>query len=138
MEVDDDKRDKMEAQACATIWLCLSNQIIYYGMDKTSPKDIWDILEDQFISKTLIRKLYREHKLYGSKMHVGRISLSILMSFSQVTADLGKVDAKINDEDMAIIVLCLLPGSCEKKDVKVDDIVAALLAHEQRRKNNLS
>ena len=48
---------------------------------------------------------------------------------------------------MAIILLFSLPGSYEhlvttltygKEDVKVDEIVTALLGHEQRRKNNLS
>jgi len=67
--------------------------------------------------------------------------------FNQLVADLGKVDVKIDDEDRAIILLCSLPGSYEhlvttltygKEDVKVDEIVTALLGHEQRRKNNLS
>jgi len=56
-----------------------------------------------------------------------------------------KVDVKIDDEDRAIILLCSLPRSYEhlittltygKEDIKVEDIVAVLLAHDQRRKNN--
>jgi hypothetical protein len=52
---------------------------------------------------------------------------------------------KIDDEDKAIILLCSLPRSYEhlvttltygKEDIKVEDIVAALLSHDQRRKNN--
>ena len=67
--------------------------------------------------------------------------------FNQLIANLEKVDVKIDDEDRAIILLCLLLGSYEhlvttltygKEDVKEDEIVTALLGHEQRRKNNLS
>ena len=67
--------------------------------------------------------------------------------FNQLIADLGKVDVKIDDEDRAIILLYSLPGTYKhlittltygKEDVKVDEIVIALLGYEQRRKNNLS
>ena len=65
--------------------------------------------------------------------------------FNQLVADLGKVDVKIDDEDMAIVLLCSLPDSSDhlvttltygKKKVQVDDVVSALLSHEQRKKNN--
>jgi len=56
-KVDDDKWEEMQAQACATIRLCLTDQIMYHVMDITSPKKIWDKLEEQFMSKTLTQKL---------------------------------------------------------------------------------
>ena len=40
MKVDDNKWEEMQVQACATIRLCLSYQIMYHVMDKTSPKKI--------------------------------------------------------------------------------------------------
>ena len=58
---------------------------------------------------------------------------------NQLIADLGKVDVKIDEEDRVIILLCSLPGSYDdlvttltygKEDVKVDEIVTALLGHE--------
>ena len=70
-KVDDDKWEEMQAQACATIRLCLTDQIMYHVMDETSPKKIWDKLEEQFMSKTLTRKLYLKQKLYGLKMQEG-------------------------------------------------------------------
>ena len=99
------------------------------------------------MSKTLTRKLYLKQKLYGLKMQEGSDLAEHINVFNQLIADLGKVDVKIDEEDRAIILLCSLPGSYEhlvttltygKEDVKVDEIVTALLGHEQRRKNNLS
>ena len=61
----------MQAQACDTIRLCLSDQIMYQVMDKTSLKKIWDKLKEKFMFKTLTRKLYLKQKLYGLKMQEG-------------------------------------------------------------------
>ena len=113
--------------------------------DETSPKKIWDKLDDQFMSKTLTRKLYLKQKLYGLKMQEGSDLTEHVNVFNQVIADLVKVEVTIDDEDKAIIFLCSLPRSYEhlvttlkygKKAVRVDDILAALFAHEQKRKNN--
>jgi len=112
---------------------------MYHVMDETSPKKIWDKLEEQFMSKTLTRKLYLKQKLYGLKMQEGSDLAEHINVFNQLIADLGKVDVKIDEEDRAIILLCSLPGSYEhlvttltygKEDVKVDEIVTALLGHE--------
>ena len=45
-KVDDVKWEEMQTQACATIRLCLSDQIMYHVMNITSPKQIWDKLEE--------------------------------------------------------------------------------------------
>ena len=116
-------------------------------MNETSPKKIWDKLEEQFMSKTLTRKLYLKQELYGLKMQEGSDLAEHINVFNQLIADLGKVDVKIDEEDRAIILLCSLPESYEhlvttltygKQDIKVDEIVTSLLGHKQRRKNNLS
>ena len=112
-KVDDDKWEEMQAQACATIRLCLSDQIMYHVMDITSQMQIWDKLEEQFMSKTLTRKLYLKQKSYGLKMQKGSDLAEHINVFNQLIADLRKVDVKIDDEDRAIILLCSLPGSYE-------------------------
>jgi hypothetical protein len=66
-KVDDDKWEEMQVQACATMRLCLADQIMYHVMDKSSPKNIWDKLAEKFMSKTLTWK-YLKQKLYGLKM----------------------------------------------------------------------
>ena len=65
---------------------------MYHVMDITSPKQIWDKLEEQFISKTLTQKLYLKQKLYGLKMQEGSDLAEHINVFNQLIADLGKVD----------------------------------------------
>ena len=112
-KVDDDKWEEMQAQVCATIRLCLTDQIMYHVMDEISPKKIWDKLEEQFMSKTLTRKLYLKQKLYGLKMQEGSDITEHINVFNQLIADLGKVEVKIDEEDRVIILLCSLLGSYE-------------------------
>jgi hypothetical protein len=65
--------------------------------------------------------------------------------FNQLVSNLRKVDVKIDDKDMAVVLLCSLLDSYDhfvtmltygKEKVHVDDVVADFLSHEQRRKNN--
>jgi hypothetical protein len=143
-KVDDDKCEEMQAQACAAMRLCIADQIMYHVMDESSPKKIWDKLVQKFMSKTLTWK-YLKKKLYGLKMQEGSDLAEHVNVFNQLVADLGKVDVKIDDEEMTIVFLCSLPDSYDhlvttltygKEKVQVDDVVAALVSHEQRRKNN--
>ncbi|KAL0285042.1 UNVERIFIED_CONTAM: Retrovirus-related Pol polyprotein from transposon TNT 1-94, partial [Sesamum angustifolium] len=64
--------------------------------------------------------------------------------FNQIITDLAHLDVNIEDEDKAMILLCSLPFSYEhlvttltygKETIKVDEITAALLAHNQQKQN---
>ncbi|KAE8689071.1 hypothetical protein F3Y22_tig00110944pilonHSYRG00042 [Hibiscus syriacus] len=64
--------------------------------------------------------------------------------FNQIVSDLARLDVKIEDEDIAMILLCSLPSSYEhmvttltygKETINVEEITAALLAHNQRKQN---
>jgi len=64
--------------------------------------------------------------------------------FNQIITDLVQLDVKIENEDRAIILLCSLPSSYEhivttltygKETIKVEEITAVLLAHNQRKQN---
>jgi hypothetical protein len=114
-------------------------------MDETPQKAIWDKLDNQFMSKALTQKLYLKQKLYGLKMQEGTNLAEHINVFNQVVTDLVKVDVKFDDENKAIILLGSLLSSYEhlvttltygKSQVKVDDIMTVLLAHEQRIKIN--
>ncbi|GMI64410.1 hypothetical protein HRI_000110300 [Hibiscus trionum] len=77
-------------------------------------------------------------------MQEGRDLTQHVNIFNQIIIDLTQLDVKIEDEDKAMILLCSLPSSYEhmvttltygKETIKVEEIIATLLAHNQRRQN---
>ncbi|KAE8664701.1 hypothetical protein F3Y22_tig00112738pilonHSYRG00078 [Hibiscus syriacus] len=77
---------------------------------------------------------------------LGRITAASGMNHTIMFArrDHARLDVKIEDEDKAMIMLCSLPLSYEhmvttltyeKETIKVEEITAALLAHNQRKQN---
>ncbi|KAE8674058.1 hypothetical protein F3Y22_tig00111769pilonHSYRG00329 [Hibiscus syriacus] len=101
-------------------------------------------LESQFMSKSLTTKLYLKQRLYGLKMQDDHDLAQHVNVFNQIVSDLARLDVKIEDEDRAMILLCSLPSSYEhmvttltygKETINVEEITAALLAHNQRKQN---
>ena len=142
MDVDD--WEELQIQAAGTIRLCLSDQVMYHVMDENSPKKVWEKLESQFMSKTATTKVYLKQKLYRLKMQEGSDFVEHMNAFNQVVTDLARLSVKIDDEDRAILLLCSLPQSYEhlittltygKETIKVEDVTAALLSYDMRKKN---
>ena len=97
------------------------------------------------MSKSLTNKLYLKQRLYGLKMAEGS-NLSQHIVFNQIIPDLKRVDVKFEDEDKALMLLNSLPTSFmyenlvttltwRKKTFKLKDVIGALLAFHQRKKN---
>ncbi|KAL0355894.1 UNVERIFIED_CONTAM: hypothetical protein Sradi_4036300 [Sesamum radiatum] len=77
-------------------------------------------------------------------MHEGSNLAQHVNVFNQIIADLARLNVSIEDEDKAMILFCSLRFSYEhlvttltygKERIKVDEITAALLAHNQRKQN---
>jgi hypothetical protein len=144
MEADEWK--EKQTLAVATIRLCLSDHVMHHVIGLNTPKEIWDKLETQFMSKTMTTKLYLKQKLYGLKMQEGSDLAGHINVFSQMVTDLEQLGVKFETEDKEIILMCSLPSSYEhvvttltygKESIKVEDITAALLARELRIKNGV-
>jgi hypothetical protein len=84
----------------------LSDQVMHHVIRLKTPKEIWDKLETQFMSKTVTTKLYLKQKLYGLKMQEGSDLAGHINVFSQMVTDLEQLGVKIETEDKAIILLC--------------------------------
>ncbi|KAL0440732.1 UNVERIFIED_CONTAM: Retrovirus-related Pol polyprotein from transposon TNT 1-94 [Sesamum radiatum] len=117
---------------------------MYHVMNLKSPDEVWKKLEIQFMSKSIIKKLYLKQRLYGLKMQEGSDLGQHINVFNHIITDLARLDVSIENEDKAMILLCSLPFSYEhlmttltygKEIIKVDEITAALLAHNQRKQN---
>ena len=144
-KMDNDDWEELQMQAAGTIRLCLSDQVMYHVMDENSPKKIWEKLESQFMSKTAMTKVYLKQKFYRLKMQEGSDLVEHMNAFNQLVTDLARLRVKIDDEDRAILLLCSLTPSYEhllttltygKETVKLEDITAALLSYDMRKKNN--
>ncbi|KAE8729042.1 hypothetical protein F3Y22_tig00004004pilonHSYRG00037 [Hibiscus syriacus] len=117
--MDEEDWEELQQRAAGTIRLCLADEVMYHVMHLSSPDEIWRKLKSQFMSKSLTTKLYLKQRLYGLKMQ--------------------------DDHDLAaMILLCSLPSSYEhmvttltygKETINVEEITAALLAHNQRKQN---
>jgi len=55
----------------ATIRLCLDDDMMHHVMDEESPVEVWEKLESQHMSTSLLNKLYLRQKLFGLKMSEG-------------------------------------------------------------------
>jgi hypothetical protein len=55
----------------ATIRLCLDDDMMHHVMDEESPVEVWEKLESQYMSTSLLNKLYLRQKLFGFKMSEG-------------------------------------------------------------------
>ncbi|KAE8683204.1 hypothetical protein F3Y22_tig00111213pilonHSYRG00462 [Hibiscus syriacus] len=95
-------------------------------------------------SDRTIRLCLADERLYGLKMQDDPDLAQHVNVFNQIISDLARLDVKIEDEDRAMILLCSLPPSYEhmvttltygKETINVEEITAALLAHNQRKKN---
>ncbi|KAE8681319.1 hypothetical protein F3Y22_tig00111330pilonHSYRG00089 [Hibiscus syriacus] len=142
--MDEEDWEELQQRAAGTIRLCLADEVMYHVMHLSSPDEIWRKLESQFMSKSLTTKLYLKQRLYGLKIQEDHDLAQHVNVFNQIVSDLARLDVKIEDEDRAMILLCSLPSSYEhmvttltygKETINVEEITAALLAHNQRKQN---
>ena len=91
-----------------------------------------------------MNKFYLKQMLYGLKMQEDNDLAQHVNIFNQIITNLAQLHVKIEDKDRAIILLCLLPSSYEhivtiltygKETIRVEEITAALLAHNKRKQN---
>jgi hypothetical protein len=137
---------ELEVKVVGTIQLCLGDDMMYHVMDEESPAAVWFKLESQYMSKSLTNKLYLKQRLYDLKMAKDSNLSQHINVFNQIISNLKSLDVKFKDEDKALMLLNSLPTSSMyenfvttltwgKETLKLEDVIGALLAFHQRKKN---
>ncbi|KAE8711146.1 putative ribonuclease H protein [Hibiscus syriacus] len=142
---------KFDGQGNFGLWQTRVNDLLVHqgilkALRPTKPElmeeEDWE--EFQQRATGTIRLCLADERLYGLKMQDDHDLAQHVNVFNQIVSDLARLDVKIEDEDKAMILLCLLPPSYEhmvttltygKETIKVKEITVALLAHNQRKQN---
>uniref|UniRef100_A0A5B7C411 Retrovirus-related Pol polyprotein from transposon TNT 1-94 n=1 Tax=Davidia involucrata TaxID=16924 RepID=A0A5B7C411_DAVIN len=131
----------MNRQACGTIRLCLAKDQKYFVMRETSARELWQKLENKFMTKSIKNRLYLKKKLFQFQYKKGTSMLKHLNSFNKVLADLQNLGEEIKEEDKALLLLNSLPDSYDhltstflygKDKIRFDDVSNALVNNEYR------
>ncbi|XP_045825325.1 uncharacterized protein LOC123917602 [Trifolium pratense] len=143
-DMADDDWLELQEKAAGLIRLCVSDEVMYHILDLTSPKEVLDKLESQYISKTRMNRLFTKMRLYSLKMREGSDLQQHVNTFNNIITELVKLGVKIDDEDSAIMLLCSLPSSYKhlvntliygKDTISLNVITATLLSHSRMSQN---
>jgi len=135
--------DKMNRTACGLIRSCLTHDIKYHVLYEISARQLWEILEKKYLTKSIEPCLQLKRRLYRFQMMSGLSINEHINNYIKVLTDLVNVDVKIDEKDMAVILLNSLPEKeygtfiltliNGRQTLHYSDVLAALVNYEVRR-----
>ena len=102
------------AEAHSAILLSLSDEVLREVVGEKDAESLWKALDDKYMVKSLVNRLYQKQRLYTFRMAENTQIKDHLDNLNRIILDLGGVGVKINDEDLALILLCSLPKSFQQ------------------------
>ncbi|GKD90494.1 hypothetical protein Tco_1366001, partial [Tanacetum coccineum] len=112
-DMTDARYNSQDEKAYSTIFLSLSDEVLYEVADEETGADVWKKLEKLYMTKSLTNKLLLEQRLFSLRMKEGSALKDHLDSLNSILMDLKNVKVKIDDEDVTLILLVSLPPSFE-------------------------
>ena len=103
--------EEMDAKALSAIQLCLSNEVLREVVKEVTSKGIWQKLESLYMEKSVTNRLLLKSRLYDLRLQEGKPMKPHLDEFYSIIMDLQNIDVKVDDEDLAILLLVSLPPS---------------------------
>lgn len=142
-DIDDKQWMRINLHACAAIRSFLDKELKYPYMKETSAKELWTKLEEKYMTKSAENRLFLKKRLFRFQYRPGISMHEHINDYNKILADLANLDMKIPDEDKALCLLNSLPDDYDhltttllygKSEVKLDEVSAALVNHECRKK----
>ena len=132
------------------MWLdksCLTQDIKYHELHETSAKQLWEILEKKYLTKSIESRLQLKKRLYRFYMKKASID-EHMNSYTKLLTDLVNVEVKIDEEDKTVILLNSLPEEeyetftltliNGRQAINYSEVSAALVNYKVRRQDRLS
>ncbi|KAE8677858.1 cytochrome P450 71A9-like [Hibiscus syriacus] len=142
---DDIKWNEMDGNAMANFHLALADEVLSSIEEKKTAKEIWDHLTKLFEATSLHNKIFLKRKLYTLRMPESTSVTEHLNTLNTLFSQLTSLSCKIGEQERVELLLQSLPDSYDQLIINLtnnnvtslvfDDVAAAVLQEENRRKN---
>ena len=96
--------DKMIKRRVILIKSCLTQDIKCHVLHETSARQLWEILEKEYLTKSIESRLQLKRRFYRFQMKRGLSTDEHMNNHTKLLTDLVNVDVKIDEEDKAVIL----------------------------------
>ena len=110
-DMSDEDWNDMDLKAIGAIESCFTDEVMSNVMDETTVPGMWLKLESLYMTNIMTNKFYLKIQLYSLRMSNGISILDHLSTFNKIISGLLCVNAKLEEENNAILLLCSLPVS---------------------------
>ncbi|KAE8706560.1 hypothetical protein F3Y22_tig00110392pilonHSYRG00195 [Hibiscus syriacus] len=142
---DDIKWNEMDGNAMANLNLALADEVLSSIEEKKTTKEIWDHLTKLYEATSLHNKIFLKRKLYTLRMPESTSVTEHLNTLNTLFSQLTSLSCKIGEQECVELLLQSLPDSYNQLIINLtntnvtslvfDDVAAAVLQEESRRKN---
>jgi len=101
----------MNRMACDLIRSFLTQDIKYHVLYETSARQLWEILEKKYLTKSIESCLQLKRRFYLFQLKRGLSIDEHMNNYTKLLTDLINVDVKFEEEDKALILLNFLTKS---------------------------
>ncbi|RZB65840.1 Retrovirus-related Pol polyprotein from transposon TNT 1-94 isoform B [Glycine soja] len=102
---------KIQRRAMSTIQLALAPEIKHNMLKETTPKALWEKLENIYASKSLTNHLCLKMELYQLKLEMGGDLHDHINQLNHLVSQLLNANDKLSDEEQVLLLLLSLPIS---------------------------